>query len=901
MFDKSCFEQFNQGFSALISGTCKVPDLGALEPRHVGKVRAIFNSLFQQNINCAVEEWGIEPNWLFQANKFAHDPSDHVHSEINPFGMKLLRDKDSSYVICPHVHIENEIIGGDSIVEALQEIALGMASDRLDYVLAKHANKIWQKTTEVIMTRTNFVLSNEDWTDNMTTSKKAQNETLAPEEKGKVALEADASVDGYNPERLDKDKYNKTMEDANVGEVMSAFGEALDEVLNRRDTKPREKEARIFLSISDADMSSGDKTYPGFYTPMALMALEATLEQQFNVHKSVNYNWMGQVKPLAFGMYEIGLNTEKRMMNGCYQYCSKKDDPNQKVVIVREIEHTMSGPVLVIRCMTDVKDIDIYNNLFKDIKQWMQDNNYYRGKKIAADGKFLNVGKYSWDDVVLEPDVKDNVFDDVVGFLNYADLYRVNDLPFKRGLILYGKPGCGKTLLGKVVANQVKSSFIWVTAAQASSAGFIRELFSLAREISPSVLFFEDIDMYTVDRGYGAFNSLVGEMLAQMDGMEENDGLVVVATTNRLDVIEKALAERPSRFDRRYSLDYISPETTEKMVSQKMGNAILVDVTPREVAEMVLGLNGCFIQEVIVSAKRKAISRGQTNDAGIATLYRDTLQESTDEVVEAFKIALDRLRNGDMSGFGISARPAGLNSGEKTYNSPVMMAKSKVSEQENVREPVTMATARTPRNVNLTHPEKQEMDTEIKDALSALAKFSEHDDESEIEDYLSEERLNDHAVAVTGSVFDEVDWDNLERPDLRKMFRLMFIRHNVVRIAGKGKDPLKDRKVLGNVLHAMDMLSDRYYWVHAMKRIGQEFGLKIEIPFNPYRDQTSKDAALKLYDMLTGKVKSAKELEDAVNRKNNVFVPAVEDYDLPDFENNDPKIDNKNKPELMKK
>ena len=374
-------------------------------------------------------------------------------------------------------------------------------------------------------------------------------------------------------------------------------------------------------------------------------------------------------------------------------------------------------------------------------------------------------------------------------------------------------------------------------------------------------------------------------------GLEENNGLIVVATTNRLDVIEKALAERPSRFDRRYSLDYLSLETTEKMVVSKLGNAVLNNTTPADIANLVFGLNGCFIQEVIVSAKRKAITRGNLNEMGLVVLDKDILKESTDEVIEAFKITIDKLQS------GVKVEGGWMDLSAKDETAPVMLSRNP---QDTSQEKVTMATVRMPRNVNLTHPEKDEIDTEIKDALAAIAKYSEHEDKGEVEDYISEDRLNDHAIASTEQVFKDIDWDNLGKTELRRMFRLMVIRHNVVKIVGSGKDPLKDRKILGKALHALDMLSDRYYWVHAYARICREFGLKVEIPFNPYRDQTSKDAALKLYDVLSGKVKSVKKQEDEINKKNGVFVPKEQDYGMPDFKHNDPKIDNTTKSDLMR-
>jgi len=897
MIHKEHFEQYNGKLNSWILEACNVSSLDKLSGEHIPTLEKIFRYQQEQYKMLLAEEWGLDKKWINHVAKFEHDPTNHLHSLINPFGMSQVKYEDSSYIVSPHLHIGEHVVGGDNIVFVLKEISSNFAFDQLNYVVAQCANSFWQKNMEANMTRQNFILSNDGYNmpeDKIILSKKE----AAPEysEDGKKA---------YDATRLNK--YDKAIDTAKVGEVMGAFGEALDEVLNRRDIKPAEKDIKAFLGVGASEMSEGEKSFPGFYIPMAIMALDAMIAKKYRVVSTTNYeNWSKTIKPIGFGMYETKLNREDRLMHDCYQFCELKSNPDKKVIIRREVHNTMSGLELTIACTSALEEASLYSDLFDGIKDWIKENNYYKGQKIDATGKFLNVAKYSWDNIILEEDVKDNIFDDVVGFLNYADLYKTNDLPFKRGLILYGKPGCGKTLLGKVIANQVKSSFIWITAAQASSPSFVRSVFGLAREIAPCVLFFEDIDMYTVDRGYGAFNSLVGELLAQMDGMEENNGLIVVATTNRLDVIEKALAERPSRFDRRYSLDFMSLETTEKMVKEKLGNAKLDDISTLEIAKLVFGLNGCFIQEVVVSAKRKAISRGSVGKNGLVILDQDILKESTAEVTTAFKIALDRLQQGELAGFlRTMNNDDAPDSKDMSDNKIDITIKHSVENAEPVMvlknglEPITFATAKTPRNVNLTHPEKEEVDIELKDALNAIAKYAEYDDKSEIEDYTSKEKLNDHAIAVAGSTFDEIDWDSLNKTTLRKMFRLMTIRHNVVKTANSGFDPLKDRENLGKMLHAMDMLSDRYYWVYTYYRICSEFGLKINIPFNPYKDQTSKDGALKLYDILTGKVKSAKEKEDAVNKKNNVFVPTQQDYDMPELKHNDPKVANINRPDLM--
>ena len=886
MYSKKNIGIVNRILTNAILQRSSVGSLSELSEQHVEDIAHVFSSMCKIGNAVLCKEWGLKQEWLNSDISNSHDATNHVHNVENPFGFRFARCGENDFAIGAHFHAGSEIIGLYDPSLAIENIANGLASSNINLVVENYVNKTWEKIVEAVMNAdfATFGVEKDTVVDN-------QEIKMAMDAKDtKRAAVEDHISHGYNPQRLNK--YDKDFSSSSVKDIMGAFGESLDEVLNRRDIKPEEKLVRDFIGVSPSEMTSGSKVYPSFYIPLAIMGVDAILEKNFDIIDTLNFDWSSKVQSVKYAMFEVGFNKEKRLMTGAYRFCKNKTDGSPMVVIT-EVRPTMGGSILKIDCTTNKNGVGVYESFLNDVKQWMNDNNYYRGQKIGADGRFLNVSKYNWDDIVLDPEVKDSVFGDVVGFLNHAELYRVNGLPFKRGLILYGKPGCGKTLLGKVVANQVASSFIWVTAAQASSAEFIKELFTLAREVAPTVLFFEDVDMYTVDRGYGAFNAKVGELLAQMDGMEENNGLVVVATTNRLDVIEKALAERPSRFDRRYCLDSMSLETTKLMVSKKLDNANLVDVSLDEIAAMVRGLNGCFIQEVVISAKRKAISRGNVDGNGVVNLDKDILQESASEVADAFK-----LQRNEQPFASIDSSGGGLDSinGE----SPCSWTK----ESDNVvmsldNEAVTFATIKIPRNVNLTQPEKDEIDGEVNGALTAVARHS--DEESAIDDYVSDKSLEDYAVSNAGVPFDSIDWKKLSKTALRKLFRVLVLRKNVSKVAGKGTDKLADKKLLGSLLHAMDMLSDRYYWVHAYARIATNFGLKAEIPFNPYKDQTSKDAALQIYAQITGKVQSSKKMEDKINKENNVFVPPVEDHGQPDFEFNQPKDkDNVTKPSQMK-
>lgn len=883
------------------------------ELAYTGKSQNNSEELFFQNffrVSCQQlsKEWNLGLGTLqTDAYKLEHSELDHMHGELNPYGFRLIKVGGVDFIDAPHIHVGNKIVGGYSTIKLVHDIN-GLFDCSKEIVINEHAKRmiqiLWKgKNNMETMHNSSF------FGDKLNLHKDGLDVGISGGQEINTKTETklvEKVSDGYDIKRLQK--YDMPVHSASIGEIASAMGESLDEVMNRRDIRAEDKVKGEFLGTTNENLSVMQKTYPSFYIPLALIGLEAVLSQNYNIDKVFNFDWSGnRLKPIAYESFEVDYGQEKRLNTEATRLCVNKPT-GKKAVIKTLIESTMSGPMLKIEFISTKDEVNSADVFFDNLGKWMKENNYYKGKKIAANGSFLGVGRFGWDDFICDSDVKDSIFNDVIGFLNHADLYQKNNLPFKRGLILYGRPGCGKTLLGKVVANQVPASFIWVTAAQSGSSEFIKQIFELAREIAPSVLFFEDIDMYTVDRHFGVFNPKVGEMLAQMDGMDENHGIVVIATTNRLDVIESALAERPSRFDRRYCLDNMSDETREKMVQIKIGNAILEGITTGEIAQIVTGLNGCFIQEVIISAKRKAITRGDVSSDGIVILKKEVIQESACEVMQAFNISLDKAANGLMPSWGLGAVET---TGFCKQDTAVISLKKlreekedgKSPEKNNFLEQLTLSVTQTPRNVNLTQPEKDDLDAEIKDALAATIKASDDKKKKDLLiPYVEDSSLKDFIVDMTGKRLEDIDWRNLKKSELRKIFRHFVICRNVRKIMGIGEDPLKDKKVLRGLLHAMDMLSDRYYWVHALARIDTEFGRKTNIPFNPYKDQTSPDGALNVYKYVTGQVPTKKQQEDKINRENGITVPETQKTtEFPEYQFNEPQVaENKMFPKNMK-
>ena len=173
---------------------------------------------------------------------------------------------------------------------------------------------------------------------------------------------------------------------------------------------------------------------------------------------------------------------------------------------------------------------------------------------------FVEIPDVTWAQVGGLEDTKERLRETVQWPLDYPEVFEQMDLDSPRGILLYGPPGTGKTLLAKAVASEANNNFISVKGPEllnkyvGESEKGVREIFEKARQNAPTVIFFDEIDAIAGQRGRRMGDSGVGErvvsqLLSELDGIESLEDVVVIATTNRPDLIDDALL-RPGRLDR---------------------------------------------------------------------------------------------------------------------------------------------------------------------------------------------------------------------------------------------------------------------------------------------------------------------------------------------------------------
>lgn len=179
---------------------------------------------------------------------------------------------------------------------------------------------------------------------------------------------------------------------------------------------------------------------------------------------------------------------------------------------------------------------------------------YSRSVSAQEDKSIDKRAKHSWDEIAGMEDVRREVRDKVEKPLLYAEKYAELGLEVTKGVLMYGPPGCGKTLFAKVIASEYHCHFITVNGPELLS-GFVgesekklRQVFQEARENRPTIIFFDEFDAIAENRDQQGQVKLINQLLTEMDGMEDLKGVLVIAATNRLNTIDPAL-KRPGRFD----------------------------------------------------------------------------------------------------------------------------------------------------------------------------------------------------------------------------------------------------------------------------------------------------------------------------------------------------------------
>lgn len=340
---------------------------------------------------------------------------------------------------------------------------------------------------------------------------------------------------------------------------------------------------------------------------IGLLAIQRVIDKHYTINETWQDAWE-DVEPAS----EIEITTGFEEQVTCFEHgiielTNKKTGHRSTLFINTET----NGPYYKIYSAAGNGEAQKF---LKRVEASVKKNNLYKNKTFTVEKnynvgmipKFLKGSKVNGEDVIIPQKIADVLQANVIDIFERSQDYKDAKIPLKRGVLLEGPPGNGKSTIVKYVETRLagKVTVIYVTDGAIGGASDIAEIYKLAREYSPSIVVLEDIDTIGLTRERGS-NSFTSELLGQLDGLEALEGVVTIATTNHADLIDDALKNRPSRFDRRLQIPL--PDETlraamwKKFLAEK--DVTSEDVNIAALAKETKDFSGAMIKEVVITAK----------------------------------------------------------------------------------------------------------------------------------------------------------------------------------------------------------------------------------------------------------------------------------------------------------
>jgi len=272
---------------------------------------------------------------------------------------------------------------------------------------------------------------------------------------------------------------------------------------------------------------------------------------------------------------------------------------------------------------------------------------------------YIEVPTVHWEDIGGLEDVKRELREAVEWPLKNPEVFKRFGIRPPKGILLYGPPGCGKTLLARAVATESEANFITIKGPEVfskwvgESEKAVREVFRKARMAAPAIIFFDEFDSLVPKRGMGFGDSgvterVISQLLTEMDGIMRLEDVVVIAATNRPDIIDPAVL-RPGRFDRLIFVP--APDEKGRLEIFKIytkNMPLAKDVSLEELAKATNGYSGADIEalcrEAALNALRRDINAKEVTKADFDAAMEKIGPSIRPEIVEWYKSFMRQVR-----------------------------------------------------------------------------------------------------------------------------------------------------------------------------------------------------------------------------------------------------------------
>lgn len=292
-----------------------------------------------------------------------------------------------------------------------------------------------------------------------------------------------------------------------------------------------------------------------------------------------------------------------------------------RYVITVDVNPMRRGSIKIEGLAEDQEDM---NQFVAGVSSIADKENFYQGRKLEFSGilRFLDVKDRTWESIALDEEISKDIRFNTLGFLRRCNEWTEYGIPLKRGVLLASEPGMGKTIICRAIMTEAGGITCITTNSYAIDLdNFFYEIYDIAQDLSPSIVFIEDIDIIGQERAeYGySHGSALFSLLSVMDGVEEKKEIVTVATTNCVEKLDLALKQRPARFDRVIRLPFPSACQRRELIRRLSEKIPLNDDIQEYLTIKTENFTPAQIQEIVFSL----VINGQRNEGNPAFTKTD--------------------------------------------------------------------------------------------------------------------------------------------------------------------------------------------------------------------------------------------------------------------------------------
>ncbi|MBX9692326.1 MAG: ATP-binding protein [Cyanobacteria bacterium] len=290
---------------------------------------------------------------------------------------------------------------------------------------------------------------------------------------------------------------------------------------------------------------------------------------------------------------------------------------------------------------------DVNAEALEEIRKLIGQHSLFRGKIISLEGieatpdssgflkiRFHEFPQVSEDEIILPEKTLKLVQRNVISFYKHAEVLKKAGKSVKRGVLFYGKPGTGKTFTAKFLAQYLEGVTVFILSGE--QLWLIKEAFQLARFLAPSMVIMEDVDLIAHTRDETLGQTVLHQLLNELDGLTKQTECIFLLTTNRPEVLEPALSLRPGRIDQAIEFPLPDKNCRNRLINQYAVGMELKLSDMKSLVERTEGASPAFIQELMRKAALIAaedMNGGTGDDAATLTVEDSHLKSALDELL----------------------------------------------------------------------------------------------------------------------------------------------------------------------------------------------------------------------------------------------------------------------------